>query len=137
MIQSASAATTVSASAPSGLTAYTLVFNDPSIAAKTNYSVALFAQDLPGNVQPQVKVVPVSTEDNMPPVWLAAAAAPGPYDVRLSGTTDEGALVQWFLLPGNVACPTTAQVRAHALVQSSLAATCPEICLVTDQMAAC
>lgn len=73
--------------------------------------MALFAQDLPGNVQPQVRVVAVSTEDNLPPAWLAAAAAPGPYDVRLSGATDEAALMWWFLLAGDVACPTTAQVR--------------------------
>ncbi|GFR39602.1 hypothetical protein Agub_g62, partial [Astrephomene gubernaculifera] len=80
IIQQVFTATTIAAgnsTTSSGAATYTLSFNDPSIVPRSNYTVALIARDVPGNVQPAVTMVPVRTEDNIPPQWLAAAVAPG------------------------------------------------------------
>ncbi|KAG2496180.1 hypothetical protein HYH03_005780 [Edaphochlamys debaryana] len=107
-VQQVTAATTTFA--PAVPTSYLLTFDDPTLEPHSNYTVALVARDLPGNVQTAVRLVVVSTEDNIPPSWLAATVQAGAYNASLSVQLDEPATVHFFLMPGGAACPTAAQL---------------------------
>ncbi|GLC59525.1 hypothetical protein PLESTB_001496700 [Pleodorina starrii] len=108
VIQQIGAATAIpsNGSAPTGPATYVLSFNDSSISPKTSYSVALVARDLTGNVQPSIRLVAVRTDDNIPPIWLAAAVQPRAVNATLALQLDEPSTAFWFCLAGNVSCPS-------------------------------
>lgn len=95
---------------PSGPTTYLLYFNNSSMNPNTMYTIALVARDLYGNVQPLIRLVTLSTNDNAPPVWRAIALEPGAINSSLRVQLDEPCTVFWFCFSANVSCPSAALV---------------------------